>query len=324
MYQGLKQLQQAGEHYHKEKAELIAKGDFKYSLWDAANDRRSRHDKIATKISGAGNLAGGSAVAVGSIGGGVALCTTGKGCVIGAPLAIAGGKAGYDQAKQGTEQLINPYQSRIGEQVVQSLGTPVEYNSPLVSDAKNLAVWGLEALVAKKAGRLFDVPQNAVNPSKLPQPESTKLNLNSQKTVANKHIGIHWGGDINKQGMPWEDYVGNSLPADARLPRNFKTFDYYDLTTKTAISAKTLDTQTPSRLAKPEQIYGTMKGYIDSTANFTEYELSRRILTADMIKQREIHLAVPADTNAAQRIQLQRVIEYGKSRNIDVKITEVE
>ena len=39
-----------------------------------------------------------------------------------------------------------------------------------------------------------------------------------------------------------------------------------------------------------------------------------------MIKQREIHLAIPAQTNGAK----QHVVEYGKSQNITVKITEVE
>ncbi|WP_338086428.1 hypothetical protein [Neisseria elongata] len=47
-------------------------------------------------------------------------------------------------------------------------------------------------------------------------------------------------------------------------------------------------------------------------------------LRADMIKQREIHLAIPAQTNKKQRLQLQRVVEYGKNRNITVKITEIK
>lgn len=45
-----------------------------------------------------------------------------------------------------------------------------------------------------------------------------------------------------QQGMLWEDYVGKSLPANARLPKNFKTFGYYDSATKTAVSVKSLDT----------------------------------------------------------------------------------
>ena len=43
-----------------------------------------------------------------------------------------------------------------------------------------------------------------------------------------------------------------------------------------------------------------------------------------MIKQREIYLAIPAQTNKEQRLQLQRVVEYGRNRNITVKITEIE
>ena len=142
--------------------------------------------------------------------------------------------------------------------------------------------------------------------------------------VSNAKVGIQWNAGIAKQGYPWENYVGKSLPADARLPPNFKTFDYYDVNTKTAISVKTLDTQTASRRAKPEQIYSTMKGYVDKVANFSEYKLSGQVLRANMIKQREIHLAVPANTNTAQRQQLQRVVEYGKSRNVQIKITEIK
>ncbi|EIA0340320.1 hypothetical protein K6061_004731, partial [Escherichia coli] len=63
-------------------------------------------------------------------------------------------------------------------------------------------------------------------------------------TVNASEVGMQWGQGNMKQGMPWEDYVGKSLPADARLPKNFKTFDYYDGATKTATSVKSMDTQT--------------------------------------------------------------------------------
>ena len=43
-----------------------------------------------------------------------------------------------------------------------------------------------------------------------------------------------------------------------------------------------------------------------------------------MIKQREIYLAIPAQTNKEQRLQLQRVVEYGRNRKITVKITEIK
>lgn len=82
-----------------------------------------------------------------------------------------------------------------------------------------------------------------------------------------------------KQGMPWEDFVGKSLPANARLPKNFKTFDYYDGATKTAISVKSMDTQTMAKLTNPNQVYSSIKGNIDSAANFKGYTLFNTPLT---------------------------------------------
>lgn len=77
-----------------------------------------------------------------------------------------------------------------------------------------------------------------------------------------------------KQGMPWEDYVGKSLPADARLPQNFQTFDYYDGETKTVVSAKSMDTQTMAKLANPNQVYSSIKRDINAAAKFEQSELS--------------------------------------------------
>ena len=72
----------------------------------------------------------------------------------------------------------------------------------------------------------------------------------------------------------------------------------------------------------------TIRSGVDTTtpktANFERHSLSGMILKADMIKHRVIHLAIPAQTNKEQRLQLQRVVEYGKNRNITVKITEIE
>ncbi|WP_371827877.1 hypothetical protein [Litchfieldella anticariensis] len=60
---------------------------------------------------------------------------------------------------------------------------------------------------------------------------------------------MQWGRGIQGQGMPWEDFLASQLPAGSRLPPNFKTFDFYDPTTRTVTSAKTLDTSIhPRRL----------------------------------------------------------------------------
>ncbi|HGG8421919.1 TPA: hemagglutinin repeat-containing protein [Neisseria meningitidis] len=315
LYKGLKNLQDAGKQFVAEQNVLMRTDAFKYGTWNSLNDIRSSYDRAATKIKGAGNMGLGATTFVGSgaIGGG--LCSTGIGCAAGGLIATAGMTGGYTQASEGSRQLFGTYQSDFGKKVVLSLGTPIEYESPLVSDAKNLAVWGLETLITRKLGNLA----TGVKTSLTPKTADVQRNILSQSEV-----GIKWGKGIEGQGMPWEDYVGKGLSANARLPKNFKTFDYFDRGTGTAISAKTLDTQTTARLSKPEQLYSTMKGYIDKTANFKSYELSEVPLRADMIKQREIHLAIPAQTNKEQRLQLQRVVEYGKSQNITVKITEIE
>ena len=155
----------------------------------------------------------------------------------------------------------------------------------------------------------------------------TDLNIlfaKPSKTVSNSKVGIQWNNGIGKQGMPWENYVGKNLPSDARLPKNFKTFDYYDSRDGLAISAKTLDTQTASRMLKPRQIYSTLKNYIDKAANFKTYSLSSVKLNADTITRREIHLAIPAQTTKEQWQQINKAIEYGKTHGINVKVTEIK
>ncbi|KER01331.1 hypothetical protein [Photorhabdus temperata] len=143
-------------------------------------------------------------------------------------------------------------------------------------------------------------------------------------TVSASETGIQWGKGNMKQGMLWEDYVGTQLPADARLPKNFKTFDYYDGVTKTAISVKTMDTQTLSKLTKPNQIYSSLKGNIDAASLFKTYTLLDRKLNTSMIANREIRLAVPANTTKAQWSEINRAIEYGINQGVKVTVTQVK
>ncbi|WP_447885274.1 hemagglutinin repeat-containing protein [Serratia fonticola] len=143
-------------------------------------------------------------------------------------------------------------------------------------------------------------------------------------TISAAETGMQWGQGNIKQGMPWEDYVGKQLPADARLPQNFKTFDYYDGATKTAVSAKSMDTQTMAKLTNPNQVYSSIKGNVDAAAKFKGYTLSNTPLTPGMIANKEIQLAVPASTTKAQWTEINRAIEYGKSQGVAVKVTQVK
>ncbi|MCI4239319.1 hypothetical protein MRP09_20950 [Dickeya dianthicola] len=143
-------------------------------------------------------------------------------------------------------------------------------------------------------------------------------------TVSASEIGMQWGQGNIKQGMPWEDYVGKALPENARLPQNFKTFDYYDPMTRTAVSAKSMDTQTMAKLANPNQVYSSIKGNIDAAAKFDSYTLSRRTLDSSMITSREVQLAVPTATTSTQWTEINRAIEYGKNKGVTVKVIQVK
>lgn len=139
---------------------------------------------------------------------------------------------------------------------------------------------------------------------------------------------ITWGKGIGGQGMPWEDYVGQQMAVEARLPPNFKTFDFFDQSTRSAISAKTLDTTTASKISHPERIFTSLKRNIDAAANFEQYSStggpSRVRLTAERIASREVRVAVPTTTLPAQWEQIQKAIQYGESRGVIVTVTPVK
>ena len=116
--------------------------------------------------------------------------------------------------------------------------------------------------------------------------------------------GVQWGKGIQLQGMPWEDYLAGTLPADSRLPPNFKTFDYYDEGSGLAVSAKTLNTMSDAKLANPGQVYSTLKTNIDAAANFETYALGDVELSSAGIAVRQVHVAVPFATTFDQYVQL--------------------
>ncbi|CNF05627.1 Uncharacterised protein [Yersinia rohdei] len=164
----------------------------------------------------------------------------------------------------------------------------------------------------------------AAGSTRIASKQVRKFSQQGMATVSQSATGIKWGQGINQQGMPWEDYVGKNYPTDSRLPPNFKTFDYYNPISRTAISVKTLDTTTAARVANPRQIYSSLKGNIDAVAEFKKHFLSDQRLTSSMISHREIQLAVPANTTTAQWLEINRAVEYGKNKGINVQVTQVK
>lgn len=136
--------------------------------------------------------------------------------------------------------------------------------------------------------------------------------------------GIEWGKGIQGQGLPWENYLASQMPASSRLPQNFKTFDFYDEATRTAISAKTLDTTTAAKIANPSQVYSSLKGNIDSAVNFDKYTLGAQTLNAGQITSREVQVAIPKATTSAQWAEINRASQYAESQGVKLKITVIE
>ncbi|WP_439854839.1 hypothetical protein [Pseudomonas yamanorum] len=124
--------------------------------------------------------------------------------------------------------------------------------------------------------------------------------------------------------MPWEDYLASELSATSRFPPNFKTFDFYDPSTGTAISAKTLDTTTAAKLENPSQVYSSLKGNIDEAARFETYTLGNVPLDSSMIATRELRVAIPSGTTPAQWAQINCAVEYGKSQGVKVVVNTVK
>lgn len=232
-------------------------------------------------------------------------------------------KGGYDMAQRpgwlgniGVEVMTSDEAKAYVQQWNGRNLTKIDVNSPewtkfavFASDPENQAMLVSGGLLVK------DITKAAI---------SFMSRNTATATVNASEVGMQWGQGNMKQGMPWEDYVGKSLPADARLPKNFKTFDYYDGATKTATSVKSMDTQTMAKLANPNQVYSSIKGNIDAAAKFKEYALSGRELTSSMISNREIQLAIPADTTKTQWAEINRAIEYGKSQGVKVTVTQVK
>ncbi len=125
--------------------------------------------------------------------------------------------------------------------------------------------------------------------------------------------------------MAFENYLA-TLPefSGIRLPKNFKTFDFWDKISCRAVSAKALNTNTPARLLNPESIYSTLKGCVDKTLDFTKYGKGlEEPVTAAKIKTREIQLGIPANTGKAQMEQIQRAVEYARLNNVKIVITRI-
>jgi len=73
-----------------------------------------------------------------------------------------------------------------------------------------------------------------------------------------------------------------------------------------------------------EQIYSALKGNIDAAAQFTEAQIGAVQVVAKDISSRQLQLAVPAGTTAAQWQQIESAMQYGASQGVKVVVTVVK
>ena len=146
-------------------------------------------------------------------------------------------------------------------------------------------------------------------------------------TVPQSQTGMVWATDVSgikAQGLAFEDYAATQLPAGSRLPPNFKTFDFYDQATGVATSVKTLKTLAPGYSANPTSIYSSLTQYINAMKSFTNYSLGKTSLSATQITAREMQLAVPAGTTAAEWTQITRAVNYASQLGMKLIVTVVQ
>jgi len=136
--------------------------------------------------------------------------------------------------------------------------------------------------------------------------------------------GIAWARGIVAQGEPWEAALDASGRLGRRTAPTFKTFDFFDDETKTATSAKTLDTGAPTYRDRPGRIHGQLRRYLDQIATFDWDKKTDFKLTSEMIARRRLELAVPATADQGQRLQIQRAVAYAESLGIEMKVSFVK
>ncbi|MEA9711423.1 hemagglutinin repeat-containing protein [Xanthomonas campestris] len=281
---------------------------FGYGDSDALADWSSRNN-VGTRVLGGLQTIGGASEAAGAI-------ILAPSCATVVACALVGylGFAGTDNAVTGFNAVLGGKQnSTLGGQALQMLGLSPESSEviygftqvvPSVSASKSLQI-----LALGNVGAIDEISQVAGGANKI---------------VARSEAGIEWGKGIQGQGMPWENYLASEMPASSRLPPNFKTFDFYDEATRTAVSAKTLDTTTLAKVANPGQVYSSLKTNIDQVTKFTSYELKSVNLRASQIVNREVNVAIPKNTNASQWAEINRAMQYAQSQGVKLKITVIE
>ncbi|WP_245149917.1 hemagglutinin repeat-containing protein [Xanthomonas axonopodis] len=145
--------------------------------------------------------------------------------------------------------------------------------------------------------------------------------------VSEESTGIKFGGGVQAQGKPFEDFVQSTLPPGTidlnSVKSNFRTFDHFT-PGGIAVSDKTLDTMSKTYLTRPETITKTLNGYVDDMVGFAGDGRGDNFnLEPGRIKGKQMQLAIPDETTAAQIDAISNSINYAQSKGIKIIVTKV-
>ncbi|WP_341273063.1 hypothetical protein [Xanthomonas oryzae] len=145
--------------------------------------------------------------------------------------------------------------------------------------------------------------------------------------VSDGSTGIKFGGGSEAQGKPFEDFVQSRLPSGTidlnLIKKNFATFDNFT-PDGIAISDKTLDTMLKTYLTRPEAITNKLNGYVDDMVSFAgDGKRGGFNLEPGDIKGKQMQLAIPDETTAAQIDAISSSINYAQSKGIKIIVTRV-
>jgi hypothetical protein len=184
-----------------------------------------------------------------------------------------------------------------------------------------LALGGAASMFTDGAPRIRPATKPAFDDAPGTPPQAPKEIEGTGRIVDNSEANIVWGKGIKEQSGNWEDYIANENPDASKLRPGAPVFDHFNAETGEAISAKTLNTLTVNRIKKPQNIFNTLKRYVDNAVNY-DRRLKSDVDPAD-IQSKTIHLAIPEYTSPAQWRQILRAIIYGKDNGVSIVITRI-
>ncbi|KFF73830.1 hypothetical protein HX13_17680 [Chryseobacterium sp. P1-3] len=130
--------------------------------------------------------------------------------------------------------------------------------------------------------------------------------------------GSLWGMAPLERGFVYETILGLK---GAFKSSNFPVIDAF--ADGVATSIKTLDLAAKS-YAKNNQVFNTLKGYINKLANFKGAEWGGEAVEGSAIKSRVLEVGVPEGATSSQIEQINKAIKYGKDNGVKVNVRVVK